>query len=144
MKKLNSELIRHIYLTSEIGTLYHEVAVKLGLSDSALNILYTICVIGERCSQIDICRLSGISRQTINSSIRKLEKDGIVYLEPGNGKNRMVCLTDKGKKMVDEKAYPLVKIENNIFDSWTAEDREMYLRLTQKFRDELKSKIDDM
>ncbi|WP_455716010.1 MarR family winged helix-turn-helix transcriptional regulator [Anaerosporobacter sp.] len=144
MRKFNNEFIRYIYLSSEIGALYHEAGVKLGLSDSAMNILYTICVIGEKCSQIDICRLSGISRQTINSAIRKLEKEDIVYLEPTGGRNMLVCLTDKGKQVMEEKAYPLVKIENDIFESWTTEEKEMYIRLTQRYRDEMNRKINEL
>ena len=78
---------QYTYLAGEINALYHEAAVKMGLSDSVQNILYVLCDQGSRCSQSEIGRLTGISRQTINSAIRKLERDGIVYLEQGQGRN---------------------------------------------------------
>ena len=77
----------YTHLAGEINSLYHEAAVKMGISDSVMNILYVICEKGDRCLQSEISRLTGISRQTINSAIRKLEKDGIVYLKQGQGRN---------------------------------------------------------
>ena len=34
---------QYTYLAGEINALYHEAAVKMGLSDSVQNILYVIC-----------------------------------------------------------------------------------------------------
>lgn len=128
----------YIYLEGEINSFYHEAAVKMGVSDSVMNILYVICEKGDRCLQSEISRLTGISRQTINSAIRKLEKDGIVYLEQGQGRNTIVCLTEQGKTYAAEKIYPLFEIENKIWNEWTAEEQQQYLALTRKYRDGLK------
>ena len=65
---------QYTYLAGEINALYHEAAVKTGVSDSVQNILYVICEKGDRCLQSEISKLTGISRQTINSAIHKLEK----------------------------------------------------------------------
>ena len=84
------EMKRFNYLTTEIDAAYHEAALKLGLSDSALLILYTICNCGEACLLHDITRLSGISKQTVNSALRKLEDEGVVYLESFSGRKKKV------------------------------------------------------
>ncbi len=126
------------HLAGEINALYHEAAVKMGLSDSAMNILYVVCEKGNACSQSEISRLTGISRQTINSAIRKLEKDGIVYLAPGKGRNTLVCLTERGRAFAAEKIFPLFDLENQIWNAWTPEEQRQYLTLTQKYRDALK------
>ena len=128
----------YTHLSGEINSLYHEMAVKMGVSDSVMNILYVICEEGDRCLQSEISRLTGISRQTINSAIRKLEKDEIVYLEQGQGRNTIVCLTEKGRKFAAEKIEPLFEIENKIWNEWTAEEQRQYLTLTQKYRDAMK------
>ncbi len=128
----------YTYLAGEINALYHEAAVKMGISDSVQNILYVICEQGTRCLQSEICKLTGISRQTINSAIRKLEKDGIIYLEPGPGRNTVVCLTEKGQSYAAEKITPLFEIENKIWNAWTEEEQQAYLTLTRKYRDALK------
>ena len=72
---------QYTYFAGEINALYHEAAVKMGISDSVQNILYVLCEKGGQCLQSKISKLTGISRQTINSAIRKLEKEEIVYLE---------------------------------------------------------------
>ena len=94
---------QYTYLAGEINALYHEAAVKTGISDSVQNILYVLCEKGGKCLQSEISRLTGISRQTINSAIRKLEKEEIVYLEQGKGRNTILCLTEKGQKFSLEK-----------------------------------------
>ena len=135
---------QYTYLAGEINSLYHEAAIKMGISDSIQNILYVICKNGSSCLQSEISKLTGISRQTINSAIRKLEKDEIVYLEQGKGRNTIVCLTEKGKKFAAEKISPLFEIENKIWNEWTADEKQQYLLLTQKYRDSLKKYLKTM
>lgn len=135
---------QYTYLAGEINALYHEAAVKMGLSDSVQNILYVLCDQGSRCSQSEIGRLTGISRQTINSAIRKLERDGIVYLEQGRGRNTIVCLTEQGKAFAAQRVVPMLEAEQKIWNEWTPEEQREYLRLTQKYRDGLKRHLQTM
>lgn len=44
--------------------LYHNVAVRMGLSDSAFDILYALDGLGDGCLQKDVCTASGLSKQT--------------------------------------------------------------------------------
>lgn len=135
---------QYTYLAGEINALYHEAAVKMGISDSVQNILYVLCDQGSRCSQSEIGRLTGISRQTINSAIRKLERDEIVYLEQGQGRNTIVCLTNQGKAFAAQRVVPLLEAEQKIWNEWTPEEQREYLRLTQKYRDGLKRHLQTM
>ncbi len=135
LRKLN-------YMMSEIGGLYHEAAVKAGVSDSVHSILYVLCAEKYRCPQSEIYKQAGISRQTINSAIRRLEKDGILYLEKGNGRNTVVRLTEEGIRFAKEKIQPLYQIEKEIFGEWDATEVASYLNLTAKYRDALKSKLE--
>lgn len=141
MDRPMEELKRFNYIIGETNALYHEAALRLGISDSALDILYTICEIGEGCKQIDICKLCGSSRQTINSSIRKLEREQILYLKAGQGRNTRVFLTQEGKKLVEEKVLPLIAIENEILQEWEERETQELLRLTEKYKDDLKRKL---
>ena len=60
--------------------LYHDIAVKMGLSDSAFGILYWLDDLGDGCLQRDVCVASGLTKQTVNSSVHKLERTGFVEL----------------------------------------------------------------
>ncbi len=133
---------RYNCVMNEINSIYHDAAMRMGISNSAQSILYVICEGGDRCLQSEIYKQTGISRKTINSSIRKLEKEGIVYLEQGPGCNTIVCLTDAGKKVADQKARPIIRIEDEIFDEWSEDEARLYQELTERYRDSLKKKLD--
>lgn len=144
MDYVSKEMKRFNYLISEINSVYHEIALKLGLSDSAMQVIYTICSNGGSCLLKDICQLSGISKQTINSAINKLKKEEIVYLEVFSGKSKIVYLTDKGKKLAEDTVVRVIKIENDIFSSWLEEERNLYLDLTQRYLTELKKQTQEL
>ena len=141
LKKISKEMKRYNYLIGEIEATYHEAALKLGLSDSALKILYAICDVGEGCLLQDICFCTGISKQTINSALRKWEEEKVLYLKPFNAKSKKVYLTDKGRKLAEKTAYRILRAEDEIFASWEKEDVEKYLELTEKYQLCLKEKI---
>lgn len=138
------ETEQYTFLAGEINALYHEAAVKMGISDSVQNILYVLCEKGGKCQQSEISKLTGISRKTINSAIRKLEKEELVYLEQGKGRNTILCLTEKGEKFSSEKISPLHEIENKIWNEWTVEEQQQYLTLTKKYRDGLKKYMETL
>lgn len=129
------------YLTSGIDAVYHEAALKFGLSDSALRILYTVCINGNGCLLNKVVNLSGISKQTVNSSIRKLEESCILYLKAAEGHNKRVYLTDYGKELAGYTAAKVLQIEGDIFSSWTEKERDMYIKLTNRFLTSFKEKI---
>lgn len=126
------------HLSGEINSLYHDMAVKTGVSDSVLNIFYVLSEKEYQCFQSDIFRLTGMSRQTINSAIRRLEKEELVYLEQGVGRNTIVCLTEKGKNFAEKNISPLFEIENRIWNEWTEEEQQQYLTLTKRYCNSLR------
>lgn len=99
---------------------------------------------GDHCALSEIVHLSGISKQTINSSLRKLEKDGAVYLEHVGGKRKMVYLTSAGKQIAANSALRVQRIENDIFLSWPQEDRETYISLLERFLSAFKEKVEEL
>lgn len=141
MKKEISNDKRLSYLSCELEAVYHEITLKCGISDSAMRILYAICMRGDECPVSEIVRTSGISKQTINSSLRNLEKNDILYLKSAGGKKKTAVLTDKGKEFSKRSALKVLKIENEIFNGWTEEERKSYIELTERFICELQQKI---
>lgn len=142
--RVSKELKRYNYLFGETGAAYHEMYLKLGLADSAIAILYSILESGDCCLLQHICRYTGLSKQTINSAIRKLEAEGVVYLEAAGSRNKMVCLTEAGKCLAEKTAGRVLEAENEIFASWTREDVEKYLELTETYMLALREKARNM
>ena len=121
MSKIQMEF-NHLY--KELDDLYHEAALNSSLSDCAFDILYGIFMLGDGCLQRDICKTSCIPKQTINSSIRKLENEGWIKLVPGKGRSMQIFLTDDGQYVMQEKIYPVIKAENKALDALTSEECE--------------------
>ena len=70
----------HIY--KEANDIYHEIARKLQLSDSALDIFYTIFEIGDNCLQRDICKASCLLIQEKLLPLIQIENDTLASFSP--------------------------------------------------------------
>ena len=131
-------------LNEEIESLYHQASVKLGVSDSVSFVLYMTYINKGKCLLYDIYKSSGISKQTINSAIRKLENEDIIYLEKYNGKSKIVCLTEKGKEYANKTAKKLYEAEFSTFKDWDKKEMEIYLELMEKHRNSFKKQIEKL
>jgi len=138
------ELVEYNRLYKEIDELYHGIALNSDLSDSAFTIFYSIYDLGNGCLQKDICNIACVSKQTINSSIRNLEKAGYIRLEEGKGRDKHLFLTSAGEQLVKEKIMPVIDAENHVFAKMTKEERSELLRLTQKYLTLLRKKTKDL
>ena len=101
--------------------------------------LYTLCDAGGRCRLRDICYWSGMTKQTVNSALRRMEGDGLIYLESA-GRGKDVCLTPEGEALVQRTAWRVIQAENQVFAAWPQEDVEQYLALTRRFQEALAQK----
>lgn len=137
LKKFNN-------LFSSFSELYHSIALKMDFSDSEFFILYSIALYeDEDCFQKNIVYDFHISKQTINSAIKKLEKEGYIYLEKVNGKDKKIILTDIGKQVVNEKVIPLIEYELNAFEEMDRKEIENFIKSGEKYLKILKNKIEE-
>ena len=86
-----------------------------------------------RCALQEICRWSGTSKQTINSALRRLEAEGVLYLEQAGGKRKTVCLTEAGRSLAERTVAKIMEAENAVFAAWPPEALETYLTLTERY-----------
>lgn len=142
-KFVSADMNRFNCLMMQTDAVYHEAASRLGLSDSAMNILYSVLNSGGSCPISEICSF-GISKQTVNSALRKLEKEGIVFLEAAGGRRKNVCLTEKGTELAERTVLKIIEIENGIMASWTEHERELYLELTKRYMNRLSEKVSEL
>lgn len=136
MKRLNS-------LINETDAAYHEAAVKLGLSDSALCILYSLAAGGGVCAVSDISS-SGLSKQTANSALRKLEAEGVITLEAAGGRRKNIRLTRRGSVLTENTAARLIRAENEIFDDWDERDITAFIAMNEKYLKTFKEKLKEL
>lgn len=139
---VNEQMKRFNLLMSEIDTAYHDAALRMGMSDSTMLVLYTLCSYGGECMLGDIT--SGASKQTVNSALRRLESEGIIYLKTFEGRKKKVYLTEKGRKFSEDTVFQVIKAENEIFASWSDEEKNIYVGLTQRYLAEFKEKVKEL
>lgn len=138
---ISQNMKRCNHLQGEIEAAYHEAALKFGLADSTQFILYTVCYLGDNCPLNDVVRITGISKQTVNSAIRNMEKQGLIRLIAATPKTKNIVFTEKGKNIAENTVIRLMKAEDDIFVSWPEEDVQKYLELNERFLNDLKEKI---
>lgn len=138
----------HIYkincLANELDASYHLAARKLEMTDSALIILYLLYEKGGSCALGEICRESWLSKQTVNSALRALERGEILYLTPSAGKAKNVNLTEKGKIYAEQTGGRILKAECDAFDTWSEEEIETYLSLMEKYNRAFQAQVEKL
>lgn len=128
-------------LSNAIDELYHEIATMQGLSDSAYVILQAILVLGNGCTQTEICKYTLLNKQTVNSSVKRLHQDGVIEFHAGVRRELKIYLTDKGEVLVRERILPIEQAENEVFEEMTEKEHQEILRLMEKYLTSFRSKI---
>lgn len=137
-------LYRMNCLASDLDSLYHQAAQKIGVSDSVMFVLYSLYENQGVLLLNDIRKITGISKQTINSAIRKLENEEIIYLEQTGGRAKTVNLTEKGKEYTNHTIARLFTAECNVFNGWTTEEINQYVHLMEKFNNDFRQQIEKL
>ncbi|WP_066719176.1 MarR family winged helix-turn-helix transcriptional regulator [Clostridium sp. Marseille-P299] len=142
---IRQQLMQLNRLYKESDEIYHDISASMGLSDSALIILYGLCHADHPCTQSELCEVWSIKKQTVRSAVHTLLRKGYVLLEPlpDNPHIKQIVLTEAGKDIMNQTAMPLIEAEEAAFGCLTTEERETLLALTQKqvsyFRNEAKN-----
>lgn len=136
MDAIQNQLAQLNRLYQEGNDLYYKTASALGLSDSALMILYGLCRIGKPCTQKELCEAFYLKKQTLHSALGNLLKMGIVITElsPVNTRIKLIILTQKGKLLCERTAIPFLQGELAAFSRLSAEERNTLLTLTRKHK----------
>ncbi len=139
----SSDFKRYNILAWETDALYHAISLEFGLTDSAVNILYLLSFEGGSSMLGDIVKYSGLQKQTINSSMRILEKKGILTLEPVDGKSKKAVLTPEGRELCRRTVDRLIEWENKAMSSFSKREVDTFLLLMERYLKSMKGSLDD-
>ncbi len=118
----------------EFDQLYRTVAMKMGMSDSAFQILLAINDLGEGCTQSQVCGYSCLGKQTIGSSVRKLQEEGLVELRRRNGTRGLgIFLTAKGWETVNSRVAPVAQADIQALSSIGIESGRSLVKISQEY-----------
>lgn len=128
-----SDFKRYNILAWETDALYHKISLAFDMSDSAVYILYILCYSGNSAPLRDVVRFSGLQKQTVNSSLRSMEKKGLLTLENSDGRSKTVSLTEKGKEEAERTVKHLIEWENDAISSFSEDEIKFFLSLMEKY-----------
>lgn len=137
----SNEVRRLTHLIGETDAAYHEAATKLGLSDSAMQILYTLFDCGGSCPLREVCLMTGLSKQTLHSAVHKLAREGMLVVEAEGAKNKRLRFTGAGERLAACTVEQVIAAENRILAGWKPEEVEQYLTLTQRYLEEFRAEM---
>lgn len=128
-------LVDFDWMLNGLDRIYSEFARTCGLSDCAYWVLVDTSTAG---GSIAVSRLTSewfYSKQTINSAIKALTARGFATLEfaEGSRKNKVVSLTEEGRRFAKRYAMPAQGAEQRAFDALEPCEQREIMRLIGKF-----------
>lgn len=124
----------------ECNEIYRKIAAKLGISESEFMVLYALVEINA-VRQKDIVDYFSISKQTINSAVKKLVRNQIVELKQAKGREMQIILTPAGKIFTQEKMAPIVNCEKKALAAMGKKESQELVRLTKMYLENFKGQI---
>ena len=124
-----------ISASKEIDDVYHMLALKFGLSDSAMWILCTMREANRELTQSEIAQEMSMSRQTVNSAIKNLETQGYLRLEAvsGDRRNKILSFTEEGETFVKRTVDRVLSLEHQVFENLEVEEQEKITQILRKY-----------
>ena len=87
-----------------------------------------------------------LSKQTINSSLKKLIETGYIVLSStdDNKKNKIISLTEKGKRIAEKAADGVIDSEVKAIENMSVEKAKLFISLYEEYAMNLKEQFDKL
>ena len=128
-------------MLSEIDNLYQTLLISKNMSDSEFIVMFSILTLGEGCLQKDIAANGFMNKKTINATIKKLQKEGLIELKAGKYPNMHIYLTEIGKQYIENSVIPIIKVENDVLNDMPAEVFELLVNGYSKYIENFKDSV---
>lgn len=131
---------KYIRAFDEQTSLYEAYARHCGLVGKSLYILIWLYYTKGGITQKKIVQKTYSSKQVVHATIKNWrEKDYIVTCEnPKDKRNKLLGLSPEGRQFASEILDPLEEMEVIALSSFSKEEREQFIQLTQRYTHQLK------
>ncbi len=143
MDLFNSVRVSQMRSAKKQEDAYHAYAVRNNVSDSFLFLMYVFHEDGDGLTQAEISQILNLPKQTVNSSLKKMEASGIILFQTDayDRKKKRVFLTEKGKKQMQDLIEPLIEAETLAYASLGSETASQLKELCQRETEALSQHI---
>lgn len=104
---------------------YYKLASHYGLTETMFDILYFVRENEDCFTQAQLCNNLYLRKQTVNTALKKLEKEGYIYLakDAGNRKNKTIHFTEKGEILARNTVDHVFDVERRAFERLSDTER---------------------
>lgn len=132
-------------LWKEQDDIYRGIAKTLGLNESVFWILYCLRGSGENVTQSFMCSMMLEPKQTINTALKKMESDGLIFFsDSGDKRSKYIYLTEKGAALAKNTVDRVIVAERTAMEMMTEDEQRQFLELFRKYNDCLKEKMGEI
>lgn len=127
----------------ELSFIYNKACSKIGISSSEFWVWYALIVLDGEISQQDISDEFFLPKQTINTVVSNLSKNGYVSLEaiPGTRNKKIIKLSKKGEEYGKNIIKDVYESEKKTLESMSKEDCCTFISLLEKYTEKLNENI---
>ena len=136
-EEIRQQLREFNNILKETNAAYSELAKQNGLSDCAFWLMYSIREADGKCTQKDLCDQWIISKQTVNSALKGLEKNGYIILSasPTDRRSKYITLTGKGVEFAHEHIDIVFDLEQLVFQKMSDAESAAMIESTRKYQE---------
>ena len=114
--------------------LYRAAARQCGLPDCAFWVLYTLRDAPHPLTQSDICAAVCQPKQTVHSSLKKLESAGYLrFTEGRDRRSKYLALTSLGETLASATVDRVIAAETEAMGTLTEPERTQFLALSRRY-----------
>lgn len=132
-------------LWKEQDDIYRGIAKTLELNESVFWILYCLRGSGKNVTQSFMCSMMLEPKQTINTALKKMESDGLIFFsDSGDKRSKYIYLTEKGAALAKNTVDRVIVAERTAMEMMTEDEQRQFLELFRKYNDCLKEKMGEI
>jgi DNA-binding MarR family transcriptional regulator len=132
---VQKQLAEYLSVWKETDALYRRLARLSGISDNAFWILYCLWQFGENLTQKNIREQWSVSKQTVHSALKELEKKRIIRVSESDGdkRSKQISLTEEGCRFAEKYLGAVCKADENAFSKMSGSEREAMLNCAKRY-----------
>lgn len=142
MSKIPTQVLQFNQMYKEYNDIYQNAARNFEMPTVAFWLIYVLRQMGV-CTQKDFMDQLYYPKQTINSALKQLERNGYVTLErlEEDRRSKRIHLTEKGLAFAQDTADKIICAENAAFSCFTDEERDTFFALFERLSSALQQEM---
>lgn len=128
---------------NDIDAMYNRFAQGCGVAPTEYWVLVSMSE--GLTSQRDICAMLALNRQTVNSAVRGLVRQGLIRVEPtpGDARTKALAFTEAGRAFVNADVRAMHRLEEQVWHRLEERERIQLTELLGRYRSCMREALEE-